>query len=606
MTAIALLLWMSKAMYPGFGRWTMARLIDVLTVLFSVQIGVWPYSILFADACGILASILTLEACREFIGLKPSLRWTYAGAAAIMAQLIFFEVFLGSSQSSYVEMSFAWGAIYVWTGVTLLRNLPESTNKGRIATGSVYVVNGLFYVARAVYFVPRPAGTLADSSFVSQLFLIENMLSRIAAGFAFILMHYERVLDENAKEVGRTAQANESLRTLQANLEERVRLGTAELLQAQKLESVGRLAGGIAHDFNNILTVINGYSDLLLRELRPNDPQYEPLAQIGRAGERAAALTRQLLTFSRQQKDELKISSVRSVINGMMEMLRRLIGEDIVIVFEPGADAYNVRADKGQLEQVVMNLAINARDAMPNGGKLFITCSSTCLADDFGAVFPSATRGSYVVMEVTDTGSGMSVEVQERLFEPFFTTKGPDKGTGLGLATVYGIVRQSGGAITVQSAPGAGTTFRVLLPSSDGALREFDSLPVMPGSARGSETILVVEDQTDLRNFVRRILVGHGYRTLDAGSGVEAIAIAARHSGPIHLVLTDLVLPGIDGIEVARRIVSDRPGVRVLTMSGYADRVNPEMDQGTPLIHKPFSADALLRQVRSILDGVPV
>jgi len=602
-TAIALLLWISKAMYPGFGRWTAARLVGVLTILFSVEIGNWPHSILFADACGMLSAILTLEACREFIGLKPSLPWTYFVSSGLLLQLVGFEVFRGSSWTSYVEMSLAWGALYAWTGVTLLKNLPAGTNRGRVATGCVYLVNGLVYSGRALYFVFHPTGTLADSRPLNLAFLVENMLANVAVGFAFILMHYERVLDEKAKEVGRTAKANESLRELKASLEERVRQGTAELIQAQKLESVGRLAGGIAHDFNNILTVINGYSDLLLKDLRPFDPTYEPMAQIARAGERAAALTRQLLTFSRQQKDELKIASISSVIAGLMEMLRRLIGENIEIVFEPGAHAWCVRTDKGRLEQIIMNLAINARDAMPNGGRLFITCSATNPEDSPAGAFPSAPPGTYVVMEVTDTGTGMSPEVQERLFEPFFTTKGPDKGTGLGLSTVYGIVRQCGGAITVQSAPGLGTTFRVFFPSAEEATRGFDAFPPMNDVAKGAETILIVEDQTDLRQLVRRILQGHGYQTLDAANGDDALALASRHSDRIHLLITDMVLPGMTGAQLVSRMGSARPGIRILTMSGYSDEMDLRIDSGTPFLQKPFTAENLLKQVRDLLDA---
>ena len=327
------------------------------------------------------------------------------------------------------------------------------------------------------------------------------------------------------------------------------------------------------------------------------------MAQIARAGERAAALTRQLLTFSRQQKDELKIASISSVIAGLMEMLRRLIGENIEIVFEPGAHAWCVRTDKGRLEQIIMNLAINARDAMPNGGRLFITCSATNPEDSPAGAFPSAPPGTYVVMEVTDTGTGMSPEVQERLFEPFFTTKGPDKGTGLGLSTVYGIVRQCGGAITVQSAPGLGTTFRVFFPSAEEATRGFDAFPPMNDVAKGAETILIVEDQTDLRQLVRRILQGHGYQTLDAANGDDALALASRHSDRIHLLITDMVLPGMTGAQLVSRMGSARPGIRILTMSGYSDEMDLRIDSGTPFLQKPFTAENLLKQVRDLLDA---
>jgi signal transduction histidine kinase/CheY-like chemotaxis protein len=614
MAAVALLLWLSDEMYAGFGRWTAARLIGAFTLLFSVQIGAWPHAMLIAGCLGTCSVILTLEACREFIGVRPVVPWTYFAAAALMAQLYAIESRGGSSQPSYVELSLVWGLVYAWTGATLIRNPRPGIRRGRIATGriatgSVLLVHSLFYTGRAIYFVASPLGTLLDGNGLNLLFIAENMVCWIAINVAFVLMHYERVLAEKAEQAGRTARANETLTELKTNLEERVRERTAELLRAQKLDSVGRLAGGIAHDFNNLLTVINGYSARLLRELPSGDPLREPLAQIAGAGGQAASLTQQLLTFSRREKDEPRTVCLNALLPGLVEMLRRVIAADIEIAYAPGPGGHYVSVDRAQIEQIVMNLAINARDAMPEGGKLFIETSFAKVEDDFSAVCLSVPPGKYVLIAVTDTGVGMTPEVQARIFEPFFTTKGPDKGTGLGLSTVYGIARQSGGTVTVHSAPGLGTTFRVFFPAAQCAPASADTpehgdsgAPVEP-PAGGTETVLLVEDQKDVREFIRGALEAHGYRTLDAATADDAIALASRYPAPIHLLITDMVLPGMNGVEIARRVRSLQPGVRVLRISGYTDRLGREIDSRTPFIQKPFAEDTLLRRVRSILDG---
>ncbi len=588
-------------MYPGFGRWTIARVIGVFTMLFSVQAGAWPHAVLLAGACGTLSGILSLEACREFIGLRPVIPWLYFTAFTVILQLAYFEAHSGSSQLTYVELSFAWAGISVWTGVVLLGNLPPSARSARIAAGCTCLVNSVFLAGRTLYFIASPTNSLVDLTTLNLLFLIENLISGLAANVAFILMHYERVLAEKAEEVGRTAKANQTLTELKTHLEERVRQRTAELLQSRRLESVGLLAGGVAHDFNNILTVINGQSSRLLRQLPRLDPMREPLSQIEKAGEQAASLTRQLLRFSKQEKDDPKIISLQSFLPGLAEMLRRVIGEDIEIIFEPGPGAHNVRADKGHIEQIVMNLAINARDAMPGGGRLYIETSVTRVDDDFASVCLSLPPGTYVVIAVTDTGVGMTAEVQARVFEPFFTTKPPDQGTGLGLSTVYGMVKQSDGTVTVHSTPGLGSTFRVFLPSVDVAVEEPELVePAAP--LGGTETILLVEDRKEVREFLCCVLEENGYRTLDASSGDGAIAIASRYAGTIHLLITDMVLPGMTGPEIVLNVRALQPGIRVLRISGYTERIGRQIDDSTPFLQKPFSEETLLRQIRRILD----
>jgi two-component system cell cycle sensor histidine kinase/response regulator CckA len=371
--------------------------------------------------------------------------------------------------------------------------------------------------------------------------------------------------------------------------------------QAQKLESVGQLAGGVAHDFNNLLTVILGYAHMALSILGPAHPVRDCLEEIATAADRAAGLTRQLLMFSRRSTGDPKTIQLDTIVLRLEGMLRRLIGEDIEIVLAPGAETGFIHADPALIEQVIVNLAVNARDAMPDGGRLFIETSHITISDAFAAQTYSAPPGTYVLLGLTDTGIGMTPDVQARIFEPFFTTKEPDKGTGLGLSTVYGIVKQSGGAITLVSVPGVGTAFRVLFPAvyNDSSVQA--SEPAEP-PARGTETVLVVEDEPVLRGYLRKVLTAHGYRVLDAPAGPPALEIARLHGGPIQLLLTDAVLPGMNGAEVATEFQVLRPRVPVLLMSGYPERFDLHLKREIPLMRKPFTAEAVLKRIRGILD----
>ncbi len=601
LTALAVLLWRSHQMYPGFERWTLGRLIGVLTILFSIQIGIWPFAIVFAGACALGNGILSLDACRQFLGLKPVLPLVYAGAGLLMGQVAIVEALHYSSQATYVEVTFALALLSGWTGFTLLSDLESSKGHGRKIAGVVFVVRGAIYALRTFYFLTHPRGTLFDDSLINVAFLAFNVIFEIVVNFSFFFMHYERLIKDHAEQVRNTTVANKALTELKVHLEERVRQRTAELVRSQKLESVARLAGGVAHDFNNILMVINGYSALLLGQLQPGDPMYDPIDQIGIAGERATGLTRQLLAFSRQQKDDPQTISFHTLLLGMTEMLRRLIGEDIEIILQPGIGTDEVRADKGQIEQVVMNLAINARDAMPGGGKLILETSVESVDPDFAAECLGVPPGTYVTLSVTDTGVGMTPAVQAHIFEPFFTTK--KEGTGLGLSTTYGIVKQSGGCINVQSTPGFGTTFKVFLPAAENAAQESEATKVDDSPTKGNETILLVEDQQEVRRLMREILGEHGYHTLEAAGGDDAISIAKRYPAPIHLIITDMVLPQMNGPEIVHRIRQIKPGVGVLMISGYtADHLDGQLDENTPYLQKPFTSDELLRQVREILD----
>ena len=378
-----------------------------------------------------------------------------------------------------------------------------------------------------------------------------------------------------------------------------------QLAQAQKMESIGRLAGGVAHDFNNLLTVINGYAAFLSEQLGIRDPLRRYALEIGEAGRRAASLTNQLLAFSRKRAIMPKAVDVNAVVADAERMLQRLIGEDIDLVSSRAPRLGLVMADPDQIHQIIMNLAVNARDAMPNGGKLEITTAEIELDEAAADAHPDAARGRYVQLTVTDTGTGMTEEVQRKIFEPFFTTKEQGKGTGLGLAMVYGAVRQHDGWIEVKSKLGRGSTFGIHLPCIDAGVAVDEAKPAATNVLHGDETVLVVEDQEAVRRLTKTILEAHGYRVLEAASGAEAQAVASRHTGEIDLLLTDVVLPGMDGRTLSEQLKDLRPNLRVILMSGYADDVIDDLDaiaSTLAYIQKPFKPHELAAKVREILD----
>ncbi len=378
-----------------------------------------------------------------------------------------------------------------------------------------------------------------------------------------------------------------------------------QLVQAQKMEAVGQLAGGVAHDFNNLLTVIMSYSSMLLADMGANDAVRGDIQEISDAAQRAAALTRQLLAFSRKQVLQMRAVNVNAVVTDVEKMLRRLIGEDIRLTTHLDPELALINADPGQLEQVLINLAVNARDAMPRGGDLTITTDNAELSDEHGERHLGASPGSYVMLAVTDTGSGMTKDVQQRLFEPFYTTKGVGKGTGLGLATVHGIVKQSGGDVYVYSELGHGTTFKVYFPrltKAEPATTTSEHRAIARG---GSETVLLAEDDEAIRTLGARVLGSLGYNVLVARTGGEALRIVAEHKGRIDLIATDVVMPEMNGSQLVERVLEARPGIRVLFMSGYTDDEvmrRGVIDGQTAFLQKPFTPDLLAHKVREVLD----
>ena len=384
------------------------------------------------------------------------------------------------------------------------------------------------------------------------------------------------------------------------------RLLEDQLRHAQRLETVGRLAGGVAHDFNNLLTVITGYSDLLLSSLGPDDPLRRELGEIKKAGNQAALLTARLLAFSRKQVVQPKVLNLNAVTINVEKMLRSLIGEDIEVITVAGEDLGNVKADPGQIEQIIMNLAVNARDAMPQGGKLRVETANVDLDETYSLWHANVRPGAYVSLAVSDTGSGMDQETLSHIFEPFFTTKAPDRGTGLGLSTVYGIVEHYNGGIEVDSEPGEGTVFRLYLPRVEEAVESAEEEESLAELDRGSEIILLVEDEDEVRKLARRVLVDRGYTLLEAGNGEEALLVCDAHQDSIDLMVADVVMPGMGGGELAERLSILRPQMKVLYISGYTDDAivhHGVLESGKAFLQKPFTPTALARKVREVLDN---
>jgi two-component system cell cycle sensor histidine kinase/response regulator CckA len=423
----------------------------------------------------------------------------------------------------------------------------------------------------------------------------EDAVSALKAGAADH-MHRDRLARLNAA-VERELRAAK-MRRDRARLEE-------QFHQSQKMEAVGRLAGGVAHDFNNLLTVITGYSDMLLAGRTLAEGQRSALTEIRRAAERGGALTHQLLAFSRRQPLESKLLHINDLIIQLEKMLRRLIGEDIELVTIPAASQDTLQADPGRLEQVIMNLAVNARDAMPDGGKLTIETATVNLGR-YTARQSGIDPGVYVLLSITDTGVGMDEATRSHLFEPFFTTKNPGRGTGLGLATAYGIVRQSGGAIAISSELGQGTVARIYLPVAPDMARPTSEPAATAGALTGVETILLVEDETRVRRLILDVLSTHGYKVLEATRGDEALRLAKRHRDAIQLAVVDVIMPEMSGPDLVKRMAPLCPNTRILYISGYTEEAMVHhgiSDSGAAFLQKPFRPDVLVRTVRQILDN---
>jgi two-component system, cell cycle sensor histidine kinase and response regulator CckA len=402
----------------------------------------------------------------------------------------------------------------------------------------------------------------------------------------------------------RTVELQKTNERLQSEVEQRERV-EEELLRTRKLEAIGRLAGGLAHDFNNLMTIVIGYCESLGSELAGNQNQLSEVSQIRKAAERANSLTRQLLAFSRRQKPQAAFLSLNTVLTEMADMLRRLLSDDIEVEILPDSSLGLIRVDRGQLEQVILNLVINAADAMPRGGRLVLATANVLLNDDCcDQLLSQHDSKSFVRLTVSDTGVGMSAEIKARIFDPFFTTKEQGKGTGLGLATVYGIVQQAGGHISVDSEPGQGTSFNILFPRTESGFESNVQAETSFQSMRGSETVLLVDDQDDLRSLLCEVLRKNGYSVVPANNGKEALRLMHEHAGPIDLVITDLLMPQMGGRELAEALRALHPHTKIVYMSGYAEQAEDVPEPVVPrysLIEKPFTPETLLRKIRDAL-----
>jgi signal transduction histidine kinase/CheY-like chemotaxis protein len=615
LSLLDILIWRTRNTFPGFGRWAVAHALFAPTLLlFSLRSIVTDWvTLVLANIMGMMLHILVLEAAREFRGLRPRTWLAYAGGALGLTAIFYFRYGVNSLNWRVMAASGSLGVMMLFSAKVLLTDVPEDQRTGMKYTGWLLAVGGFLQIARGVYFLTQPATGLFDPSRLNSASIAGLAIMLTGVSFGFLVMSGERLMADLNKSERQTAKANDELNTLRRGLETAVIERTAELREAQqalarsqKLESLGRLAGGVAHDFNNFLTVIRGYSRMLAQGLDPSSPLRDDVAQMTIACEQAILLTEQLLAFSRRQSLELRVLDLNAVILEMAKMLAHLLGEDIEVVIAPSASKERVKADSGQMHQLILNLFLNARDAMPRGGRLTVETADVELTAADSRRLPDAMPGRYVMLAIQDSGIGMNEETQSHVFEPFFTTKPIGQGSGLGLATVYGIVRQSGGHIQVESAPGQGTTFRIYFPSTGEEIAEDvseiasgDVVPLPPASA----LVLIVDDAAAVRRVLRRILESAGFGVIDAADAEAALELL--RDGPVDVVLTDLQMPGRSGVELARLVVHDFPRSKVIAMSGFEDvharGLTRELGIEAALT-KPMQPEALLGAVRAALE----
>lgn len=614
LSLLDILIWRTRNTFPGFGRWAVAHALFAPTLaLFSLRsiLTDW-WTLVAANTMAVAVTILVLEAAREFRGLRPRVWQAYIGGACGLATIFYFRYVVNNMNVRAMVAAVTMGTIGLLAAKALLTDIPADRKVGMQYTGWLMVLCAVLQIGRGVYIftLPQLADLFAPTNMNAAAF-VGMALGFTGMSFGFLVMTGERLMADLKTSERRTWRANFELNRLRRGLETAVLERTTELreaqqalVQSQKLESVGRLAGGVAHDFNNFLTVIRGYTRMLAQGLESSSPLREDVAQMTAACDQALLLTQQLLAFSRRQELEPTVLDLNKVILNMAGILAHLLGDSIEVQITHSVREARVKADAGQMHQVILNLLLNARDAMPKGGSVRIETSEAELSDADLRRFPDAVPGRYVMLSISDDGLGMNEATRAHVFEPFFTTKPIGKGTGLGLSTVYGIVRQTGGQIQVETERDRGTTFRILLPlTSDELAKEVPaSEPVDAAASPLHARILVVDDAKAIRTVLRRVLESGGCEVIDAADVNTALELL--RGDPVDLVLTDLQMPGRIGVELAGLVIRDFPGVKVIAMSGFEDTHLSQLPSELGIsaaLTKPMQPDVLIGAVRAAL-----
>jgi signal transduction histidine kinase/CheY-like chemotaxis protein len=620
LSLLDVLIWRMRNTFPGFGRWALGHALFAPTLaLFSMRAVLTDWlTMVTANILATIVAIVLLEAAREFRGLPPRTWQAYAAGTTSLALILCFRYVVNNLNVRVLVASVFTGGIIFLAAKVLLTDIPKDQKIGMKYTGWLLVICGLLQLWRGIfYFLQPPMTDFFLPTKVNAISFVGMAVALTGVSFGVIVMSGERLMSDLRKAERQTARANFELNRLRRGLETAVIERTAELREtqqalahSQKLESLGRLAGGVAHDFNNFLTIIRGYSRLLALGLDPASPLRDDVTEMNAACEQAMLLTQQLLAFSRRQSLEPKVLDLNQVILRMARMLGQFLGEDIEIVIATGPSEARVKADPGQMRQVILNMFLNARDAMPHGGRLTIETAETELTAADARRLPDAMAGRHVVLSIRDNGTGMDEETRSHVFEPFFTTKPMGQGTGLGLATVYGIVKQSGGHIRVETAPGEGTTFRILFPlSSDEVTEETaESAPATaPPPVPAHGWVLIVDDAPAIRTVLRRVLESAGYDVADASDVDGALELLRRN--PVDVVLTDVQMPGRSGVELAQLVTRDYPGVKVIAMSGFEDAHLSQLPRELGIdaaLAKPMLPEVLIGAVRETLQRTKI
>jgi signal transduction histidine kinase/CheY-like chemotaxis protein len=593
---LSAILWSRGRMFAGFGYWTLAKVFGTAGYLIGALLKPSVSSTILMGLVGVASLILNLESCRRFFGSPPQVWLDWGIGVAYLAIGWYLGAELGARQALMAATLFMLGVIYGWAAGVLFTARSSGHKLGKNTTAIAFTVLCLIFLVSGIEVISIVPGVSGTPGIV---FGLVTELGMVVAAFGFFLMHYERLLYEREEQSARTASLNRDLTDLKTHLEETVQRKTAELIRSQKLESIGRLAGGMAHDFNNLLAVVHGHANLIQAKMPHLNPLRGHVDKIVNVCEEASSLTERLLAFGQQKSFEPGIVQLNDVVHKVEGLVRDILGDRIELVTSLSPDLGCALVDRGQLRQVLMNLVLNARDAMPSAGTFNIATENADLNEALSADAPA---GQYVVLTVSDSGCGMNEEIRSRIFEPFFTTKGGSKGSGLGLSTVYGIVKQSGGHIHVESEPFQGTTFRVFLPR----VPEEAVMEVAPVAARSSGAcILVVEDYKELRALIGEVLREAGHTVLEAATGTEALSVLRDYRGQLDLVMTDLAMPEMDGQTFAEQVRRDQPDLKIVFMSAYPEAVleNGDARQARiPVLRKPFTDEDLTARVREVLN----